>query len=73
MKTIKLTYYIKSKVEIGFDESGDLVLLEIDDRNCIENGDSIDHVLCAINDAGHDLQEDISNAFIKLESELAYG
>jgi hypothetical protein len=73
MKTIKLTYNLKSTVQLEFDESGDLTSLFIDGNDRTQRGDSIDHVLAAIYDAGHNIQEDISIAFIKLQSEGAYG
>lgn len=62
-RTVELTYYVRSKVKLIFDDSGGLVDLNIDGKNCTENGDSIDSVLQAIEDAGHDLQLDISQAF----------
>ena len=63
-KKVEISYNIGSKsLELGFDDYGDFLSLKINGVDRSQDGDAIDAVIAAISEAGHDLQQDISDAF----------
>lgn len=62
-RTVKLTYNLKSKIEMIINEHGDHLFLFIDGNDRTENGDAWEHAITAVTEAGHNIQRDISVAF----------
>jgi hypothetical protein len=62
--TIFLIYRVKDDaVKFTFDRNGDCLAFSINGEDLGEDGIALDKALNAIAELGHDLQEDISNAF----------
>lgn len=63
MRTVKLTYNLKSLIEMIWSEHGDPIELLINGNNRTEDGQAWEHALMAVTEAGFNIQQDISTAF----------